>query len=117
MEAPECWLWRRPDGLPQGFATISSKVPGLANLLWLAMGMDAPPATYNSDINGLYNLVLMEARGAKLAGQPLIEVAGLLPLQRFLALLPQQVASTQPMERAYPLLRVLALERLSHADA
>jgi hypothetical protein len=114
MRNPETWTWTRPDGMSQGFASLMYTQPGLCNLLWLAMDMDRPPSLYNALANPLYMLLVIN-RAAKLRGEPLTDAAGLLSLQQFHDLLPSASVALDPVEHAYPLLKLLAARRLDHA--
>lgn len=116
MPAPHTWTWRRPDGKPQGFGPITADAPGLANLLWLSLDLGRPPQEYDASQNGLYTLLVMHSSTAKLFGEPLLDVAGLLPLREFAALL-AGAGGSHPVERAYPLLSLLAERRMHRADA
>jgi hypothetical protein len=116
MHRPEAWIWARPDGKPQGFASLMADQPGLCNLLWLATDLDVPPPEYDAMSNSLY-MMLSTERVARLAGYWLNDAAGLMSLRDFAAAL--DVELTRPpvsaVERAYPLLRLLARGRLGHA--
>jgi hypothetical protein len=114
MPNPQAWIWARPDGKPQGFGVVAASNPGLANLLWLSMEMDRPPLSYDAAQNGLYSILITQGYGACVGGEPLLDVAGLLPLREFARQL-EQPASGQIVEQAYPLLRLLAQRRLDHA--
>lgn len=115
MDQPERWVWRRPDGAPQGPALVAQRAPGLANLLWLSMDMAQPPRDYDGIRNPLFTRVVTCAGSAHLAGEPLLDVAGLVPLAEFARMLPQEPASDHPLEQTYPLMRLLAERRLCDA--
>jgi hypothetical protein len=114
MHRPGTWTWTRPDGMSQGFSSMIYTQPGLCNLLWLAMDLDRPPEAYNALANPLYMLLVVN-RDAKLRGEPLTDMAALLTLRQFHDLLPESTAAVNPVEHAYPLLRLLAERRLDHA--
>jgi hypothetical protein len=115
MPDPASWAWRRPDGMVQGLAHIYADNPGLANLLWLALDMPAPPRQYNVTDNLLAVLVLAQASRSKLNGVPLLDVAALRTLAEFSRLLPEARIAGNELEGAYPVLRLLALRRLRDA--
>jgi hypothetical protein len=115
MPNPGAWLWTRPDGNPQGFGMLAYTSPGMANLLWLAMDMDEPPSRYDTRANPLYQMVITDAAAAKLAGQPLVDLASVLPLSAFADKL-SDVPLGHGIEQMYPLLRALAQRRLHHAN-
>jgi hypothetical protein len=111
MPRPRSWVWARPgDGQPQGFGLLAAASPGLCNLLWLSMEMDQPPQTYDAQANGLYLLLAMEGARARLAGEPLLEVAGLMTLAQFEQALPAE--GGLGLAATYPLLKLLAKRRL-----
>jgi hypothetical protein len=113
MHRPEAWLWARPDSRLQGFAPLMYDQPGLCNLLWLAMDQDAPPPMYDAESNSLY-MMLSVSRDATLMDYPLHDVAGLVSLREFAAALDAETTRIPrtTLERAYPLLRLLAHGRL-----
>ncbi len=114
---PDDWRWTRPGDLgTQGIGSNWRTDPGMFNLLWLSMDLGAPPAVYDIRENHLSVILITGAEQARLAGRPLLEVAALLPLAEFYQLLGPQ-ASRNPAERAYPLLQLLAMRRLSHANS
>lgn len=115
MDQPERWLWRRPDGAPQGPALITQRSPGMANLMWLSLDMAQPPRDYDAIRNPLFLQIATSAGSARLAGEPLLDVAALVPLARFAAMLSQAPLSAHALEAAYPLLRILAERRLRDA--
>lgn len=117
MPAPETWEWRRPDGSRQGFGPYWRQDPGMANLLWLAMDLHRPPAEYDASQNTLYTLLFTHGATATLWGQPLLDMAGVLPLKEFHHRLGSAPYAVHPVEMAYPLLYLLAERRLAHADA
>lgn len=114
MPHPDAWIWTRPDGMAQGFAPLIYSAPGLCNLLWLAMDHEKPPQYYDALSSALYMLLVVD-RSAKLLGEPLKDVAGLLSLRQFYEALPETSLAVDPVEHAYPLLRRLAARRLQHA--
>ena len=123
MRDPASWVWQRGDGAPQGPGLLvrahqrgGDHAPGFCNLQWLAMDLDTPPRHYDLGHNLLYSILSLHALGARLAGEPLLDVAGIVPLRQFAAMLPPQVTSSQPAEKMYPLLRVLAERRLAYAN-
>lgn len=113
MPKPREWVWVRPDGRMQGFGVLWPDQPGLANLLWLAMDMGSPPQRYDSASNTLFSLVLLHAEMAKLDGGLLHDWAGVLTLRQFHDRLPEKAGpGPNPIERTYPLLKLLAARRL-----
>ncbi len=62
MGNPDDWVWLRPDGQLQGFGIGWREDPGLANLCWLAMGMNEPPRHYDATQNALYMWVLSQVQ-------------------------------------------------------
>jgi hypothetical protein len=111
MPRPESWVWARPgDGQPQGFGLLARQSPGLCNLLWLSMEMDRPPAVYDAMENGLYMLIMLQGQKARLLGEPLLDVAGLMTLVQFEQALPAEAGFG--LATAYPLLKLLAKRRL-----
>lgn len=115
MANPRSWIWTRPDGLAQGFGPAWRESPGLANLLWLSMDFREPPQVYDATKNSLYMYLMMFAGSSKLHGLPLLDLAGLRSLQAFHTLLPAGetlLAGGNSLERAYPLLKLLAQRRL-----
>lgn len=116
MPNPTTWTWRRPDGNPQGFGVTYADDPGMANLLWLTMDLAKPPEHYNGLGNALFTIVLLEAHSAKLGGAPLLHLAALKTLREFHDMLPESGHQGNRLERMYPLLKMLAAERLRNAD-
>lgn len=117
MARPRSWVWRRPDGMAQGFGPAWQDEPGRANLLWLSLNLVRPPADYDASKNDLYMAVLLQGRNSRLAGEPLFDQAALLSLRDFVALLERTPPSNgTQLEQMYPLLRMLAAERLRDAD-
>lgn len=117
MQNPRSWVWQREDGGPQGFGPICKEHPGLANLLWLSMDMVRPPLYYDGVNNALYNAVLVLGHSALLDGEPLFDRAALDPLHQFYNRLPDAEApGARGLETMYPLLKLLAARRLTHAN-
>jgi hypothetical protein len=115
MLRPRSWMWARPDGMPQGFGNAVYTNPGLSNLLWLSMDMDAPPTAYDAQMNSLYVVLFQGAEFARIGGTPLTDLAALCTLREFVDRLPRE-PGRHGAEVAYPLLRLLAERRLKHAD-
>lgn len=116
MPRPDSWLWRTPEGTPQGFARSWRDSPGSANLLWLAIDFDHPPAEYDARQNNLAMLLIAHGRQMTLDALPLLDQAGSLTLQQFRDLL-QSAPFTSPTHNIAPLLAMLATRRLDHAHA
>lgn len=113
MDNPSSWIWRRADGAPQGFGYAWTEDIGLANLLWLTLGMDTPPTEYDAGTNPLFMRVIAHARTSLVSGASLLDLAARLPLKEFAALLPAtSTGGSNPLECAYPLLKLLARDRL-----
>jgi hypothetical protein len=113
MDRPRSWIWKRPDGMSQGFGPDWQNNPGRANLLWLSMDLSQPPLQYDAGANGLYTNIMMLGHGSMLAGAPLLDMASTLPLRTFAALLPGQAPpGANRLEQSYPLMRYLAHRRL-----
>lgn len=115
MPKPRSWIWARPDGLAQGFGPGWQLDPGLANLLWLSMDFREPPQTYDATKNALYVYIMVHGPSSKLHGLPLFDLAATRSLEEFVILLPASetlLAGGNNLERAYPLLRLLAIRRL-----
>jgi hypothetical protein len=111
MPRPQSWMWLRGDGMPQGFGTLAHERPGLANLLWLSLDLDAPPRTYEAHMNSLYVLLFQEAEFTFIGGTSLVDIAGLSTLREFIDRLPIEPGK-RGLERMFPLLRLLAERRL-----
>jgi len=116
MPDPRNWVWRTSAGRLQGPGLIYGyeQGPALANLLWLALDFDHPPKVFDMSSNPLVCLVFGHAYAARLGGNALLDLAALHPLEQFAALLPE-TSSGNPLEQAYPVLRLLARRRLHHA--
>lgn len=113
MPSPRSWTWKRPDGHYQGFAGMGQDNPGIANLLWLTLDMATVPKTYNAAENSLFQYVIVHASKVKIGHIPLLDAASFYTLREFEAMLPHTVPVTRnPLERAFPLLKLLAQRRL-----
>jgi len=113
MADPTAWYWKRPDGMPQGFGLGWHAHPGLANLLWLSMDLEHPPQVYDGGTNPLYTSTIMFCGTSKLRDQALLDWTSLGSLQEFHDALPATApAGGNSLERAYPLLKLLAKRRL-----
>lgn len=116
MRNPRSWMWARGDGMPQGFGLAALERPGLANLLWLSMDLDVPPRLYEANKNTLYVLLFQEAEFVQIGGMSLADLAALSTLREFVERVPCEPGK-RGLERAFPLLRLLAKRRLDNADA
>lgn len=117
MPNPERWVWKKPDGHAQGFAWVTYDNPGLANLLWLCMDMHTPPTDYDAGSNPLWTWVLMYQQTAKVGDLLLVDAANFLSLKEFHDLLPSDPQITRnPLERAMPLMKILAARRMRNED-
>lgn len=114
MAKPDSWMWLAPEGHLQGFGRSWRDNPGQANLLWLTMGLDAPPASYDVRRNPYYTLVMVLGRHADLNGEPIFDLAATMPLHAFAELLPDTVTAAG-LPQVYPKLKEFALKRLAHA--
>lgn len=112
MKDPASWVWKRRDGVAQGFGAAGIE-PGLANLLWLAMDLGTPPEVYEGSHNALYSAVLIYHPLAALDSAPLTDRAAVDTLQQFHDRLPSK-ACAPGLEALYPLLKELAARRLRH---
>lgn len=115
MAKPDDWVWVRPDGAAAGFGLIARSHPGMANLLWLAMDLATPPWEYDMDSNPMMQLLFVYGTSSRLCGQPLADLAALSTLQEFHELLGAVGPGSNPLEHAYPVLRMFAARRLRHA--
>lgn len=114
VDQPEEWVWPGPignqgPGLHWGMGQI-----GIANLLWLALDMDRPPARYSARDNPLYTYLIVHAASLKLDGLPLDDQAASLTLEQFR----DRCQATGPAQQRgdiLPLLCLLANRRLNHA--
>lgn len=111
MPRPKSWMWLRGDGMPQGFGTLAYDRPGLANLLWLSLDLDVPPRNYEANLNSLYVLLFQEAEFTFVDGTALTDIASLSTLREFIDRMPTEPGK-RGLERAFPLLRLLAERRL-----
>ncbi len=93
MSNPDHWVWRRPDGAAQGFGMSWRDNVGLANLQWLSMNLDHPPADYDAHSNKLY-------MWATLQGHALQRRAEILSLRDFALLNPGSPESAVLIQRA-----------------
>lgn len=113
MPDPASWVWKRPDGQKQGFGLGWHLEPGMANLLWLALDKQEPPARYDAATNLLYSQVMMGAYSGQLRGTVLVSAASVLTLQEFEAALPAVAPPRSTvLEMRYPELKRLARKRL-----
>lgn len=82
MPDPDSWNWPMEAGHPpqQGWGRTWRDNPGLANLLWLVMQMDKPPALWNARTMPRYSMVVLGANGAL---RPVVELAALNTLDQF----------------------------------
>lgn len=113
MEQPEGWAWPTPNGRQgPGRHFVAGQV-GLANLLWLALDLPAPPASYNGRDNPLYVMLLLHSPVMTVNDMLLIDHAGCLTLEQF-----RDLCGTGKWGgpgNILPLLRLLANKRLNHA--
>lgn len=107
---PDSWVWRRPDGRQQGFGLAWRDDPGMANLQWLALDMQAAPRElFDVRMRPLYLWL-------SLHGQQLTVSASLLTLGQWVR--EMQVTVKHPKAPLLPQLQQLlelAQKRLSHA--
>lgn len=115
MPRPQAWMWARGDGMPQGFGVLSRERPGMSNLLWLSMDLDVPPLMYEATHNSLYVLLFQEAAFTQIGGASLEDLAAVSTLREFADRVPREPGK-RSLERAFPLLRLLAERRIDHAD-
>lgn len=107
--APDCWFWRRPDGVRQGFGLTWRGDPGMANLLWLALDLERPPTILDARRIPLYSWLLLH-------GQPLASSASILTLAQWTRDL--GMSAVLPNVRRIPQFQQLlnlAEKRLHHA--
>lgn len=119
MSYPDNWVWTTPARQPQGFGLHWRDNVGLANLLWLALDMERPPAApYNMRYHQLCMLFVVHGAKMELDGLPIFSQAEALTLAQFRNLcLSSHFAAPAPVHNIAPLLVTLANRRLEHAHA
>lgn len=118
MDRPGDWVWESIGGQLQGFGLSWRDNVGLANLLWLAMDMEAPPKIYHMRTNVLATLLTMHGGQMKLGGLPLFDQSASLTLAQFRnALTIQAFEAPPPCPNISPVLTTLANGRLVYANS
>lgn len=112
---PDAWVWSY-NGRPQGIGLNWRQSPGKFNLMWLAMGMDKPPASYDIMQNGFLAKVILGLPHSTLDGVPLADSAEACTLRQWLRRLDSGVLAG-PLAENKPLFQILGAERLKHAHA
>lgn len=114
MDQPGEWAWPTPNGWHGPALHWRAGQVGLANLLWLALDLAAPPVAYVARDNPLYTRIIVYAGKLLVNDTPLIDHAECLTLEQF-----RDLCGTGkwagPGNNILPLLHLLANRRLHHA--